>query len=36
MVFLLYLVEMNFNQENGSSAFKSTKDSGLNVSAAAT
>ena len=33
MVFLLYLVEMNFNQENGSSAFKSAKDSGLNVSA---
>ena len=31
MVFLLYLVEMNFNQENGSSALTSAKDSGLNV-----
>ena len=31
MAFLMYLTEMNFNQENGSSSLTSAKDSGLNI-----
>ena len=33
MAFLMYLAEMNFNQENGSSSLTSAKDSGLHVPA---